>query len=254
MSLNIAQAAMQKLNMPDHVTTHWAQPSASAGALADFIALRLSQALDRKGRAVLSVSGGRSPVPMFEHLAQAKIDWQHVTLTLVDERQVAEDHPASNARLVRHHLLQGRASAARLMSMVGSELPTTDAAWQLRAGEVNQALHKLGPADVTVLGMGLDGHFASWFSQSPEFHAGLDPFESRACMTVHLPHPPEEAPFDRLSQTLAHLSKSALCILPMVGTDKLGVWMQACEAPSARWPVSAWLGMRSTPLLLWISP
>jgi 6-phosphogluconolactonase len=240
--------------MPDHVQIKWSEPSDSAQALAQSISQRLDQALTQRGRAVLSVSGGRSPVAMFECLAQADIDWHHVTVTLVDERQVAEDHPASNALLVRQHLLQDRAAAATFSSMVGPLLPTSAAAWQARADQVDQMLHALGPADVTILGMGLDGHFASWFSQAAEVEAGLDPSQLRACMAVHLPQPPIEAPFDRMSQTLAHLSRSGLYVLPITGAPKLKVWIQACAQPGFQWPISAWLSVKSAPFWLWITP
>jgi 6-phosphogluconolactonase len=133
-------------------------------------------------------------------------------------------------------------------------LPQGIGAWQDRANQISQTLQQVGPADVAVLGMGLDGHFASWFARSPDLCAGLDPQQAKACMAVRLIQPPAEAPFDRMSQTLAHLAKSALCVLPIVGEGKLKVWNQACRQAGPQWPVSAWLSMRSTPLLLWVTP
>jgi 6-phosphogluconolactonase len=51
----------------------------------------------RKGQAVLAVSGGTTPALFLRPLSQAKIDWARVTVTLVDERQVPEESPRSNA-------------------------------------------------------------------------------------------------------------------------------------------------------------
>ena len=74
---------------------------ASAAALAATVAQRLSAALARDGRAVLAVSGGKSPVPFFHALRSQPLDWSRVLITLVDERFVPPDHPDSNAALVR---------------------------------------------------------------------------------------------------------------------------------------------------------
>ncbi|MGB0689915.1 MAG: 6-phosphogluconolactonase, partial [Candidatus Puniceispirillum sp.] len=80
-----------------------------AGAV---IADDLSQAIAEKGSASLVVSGGSSPVPTFKTLATMPIDWAKVTITLVDDRDVPEDHADSNDLLVHTHLLQGHAAQA----------------------------------------------------------------------------------------------------------------------------------------------
>ncbi len=242
------------LHLPAHVHVVSMDADHSVQGLANHIAEQLREALHQRGRAVFSVSGGRSPMALFECLSRADLDWARVSVTLVDERQVSEDHPASNARLVRQHLLQDRAAAAQLVSMVGSQTPSQAAGWHDLAAQVSDRLLALGPADVTLLGMGMDGHFASWFSQAPEVAQGLNLDQNLACLAVHLPHPPPEAPFDRLSQTLAHLAKSRLCVLPITGAEKQHAWAQACANPGLQWPVSVWLSMTSTPLLLWITP
>jgi 6-phosphogluconolactonase/glucosamine-6-phosphate isomerase/deaminase len=84
-----------------------------ADELADWIAKRLCHIVDRQGQALLYVSGGSSPVPVFKRLSQLAVPWAQVTITLVDERVVPDAHPASNARLVQEHLLVGNAQWAR---------------------------------------------------------------------------------------------------------------------------------------------
>mgnify|MGYP006280360369 FL=1 len=244
---------------PAHVRVHHSSDAfVSVRDLALAIAGMLRAALVDKERAVLSVSGGTSPVPLFELLSQIDLDWSRVTVTLVDERQVSADHPASNTRLVKQHLLQQYAAAAQLLSFVDSGLPQTQVDWVACASRANDALLALGPADVTVLGMGLDGHFASIFPQALEREEALAPQQMRACMTIHLQPAPVQAPFDRISQTLAHICRSRHVILPVAGNEKLSVLQRALAHQRPDLPISALLSttapLSPSDLMLWIKP
>ena len=68
------------------------QAADASAALAQAVAADLAAAIDSRGRATLAVFGGRSPVPFFQALAQTALDWQRVTITLVDERVVPPEH------------------------------------------------------------------------------------------------------------------------------------------------------------------
>ena len=61
-----------------------ADAAAAAQAQAEAVAAALQQALAAKGRAVLAVSGGKSPIAFFEALSQIDLDWANVGITLVD--------------------------------------------------------------------------------------------------------------------------------------------------------------------------
>ena len=98
---------------PGKLQVHPAGSTAElAQQLARHIARRLREAITLRGHAVLAVSGGKSPVAMFEQLRQQTVAWSHVSVLLVDERCVPHDHADSNTALVRTHLLQGAAAAA----------------------------------------------------------------------------------------------------------------------------------------------
>lgn len=92
------------------VSVHHTNTEAASAQLAHDIAQRLADAIDVRGFAVLSVSGGKSPVALFEALRVIDIDWSRVRVTLVDERCVPRSHPDSNALLVQTHLLQDHAA------------------------------------------------------------------------------------------------------------------------------------------------
>ena len=54
--------------------------------LAAGIAADLAAAIEARGMASLVVSGGRSPVKLFERLRTLAIDWGRVCVALADER------------------------------------------------------------------------------------------------------------------------------------------------------------------------
>ena len=237
--------------LPASVALHSASADRLALAMAQDIAQHLRQALADRGQALLSVSGGQSPVAMFEMLRQQPLDWSRVRVTLVDERCVPASHPASNARLVRAHLLQGAASAAHFTPLVPQEHGPLPSATELAAA-ADQALQALGPADVLVLGMGADGHTASLFAGGLELAQALDLSCPQACLPMHLARPPENAPFARVTQTLAQLLRSRQLVLPVVGADKLATLGQALQARSKRLPISCVLHQAQAPVALWL--
>ncbi len=131
----------------------------AAKALADEIINVLNLAIAEKGKAVLAVSGGRTPAMVFQHLRQAALDWEKVSITLTDERWVPAGHPESNENLVRTHLLQENAAVAKFVPLYGGE--ATPMAGQAACEARLSALSL--PIDAVYLGMGPDGHFASLF-------------------------------------------------------------------------------------------
>ena len=117
-----------------------------AQRLARNVAASLRQALAGSEHATLAVSGGTTPQKFFEILSQQKLNWANVTITLVDERQVDESSPRSNAKLVKDALLKNCAAAAKFVALYQ-----------------NPAAADVANFDVVVLGMGNDGHTASFF-------------------------------------------------------------------------------------------
>ena len=99
-----------------------------AGELALTVSNALRGAIAERGAATLVVSGGRSPIAFFERLAQQELDWAKVTIGLADERWVPVSHPDSNEGLVRRHLMQGSAAAARLVGLYQSAASLDEAA------------------------------------------------------------------------------------------------------------------------------
>ncbi len=209
--------------------------------LAAGIAADLAAAIASRGVASLIVSGGRSPVRLFEHLRALTIDWSRVCVGLADERWVPPSDPASNEKLVRDVLLHERAAAAVFKGLKNDaatpELGAVDA-WQTFAGVPR-------PFDVVLLGMGDDGHTASLFPESPNLAAALDEHAAPACVGMLAPTPPRA----RLSLNLAALLDSRRIALLITGDSKWRTYGAAAgPGSSAQMPVRTVLRQRRVPV------
>ena len=168
--------------MPHHMHRFDNSP-ALAEALADRVASALAAAIAAKGEATLAVSGGSTPKAFFEALSTRVLDWAKVKVTLVDERFVPEDNPRSNHLLVKTHLLKNEATAAEFVPLYRPEATIEDAA--KTASGIVPGMRQ--PFDVAILGMGTDGHTASFFPGGDHLDAALDLSLPRRVMTMEAP-------------------------------------------------------------------
>lgn len=112
--------------------------------------------------ALLLLSGGNTPAPVYRALGETDLDWARVHVGLVDERWTSPGSDGSNARLIRETLLAGRAAAANFVPLV-DELDDPEET----ARRANDRLQTLGLApSAIVFGMGDDGHTASLFPRA----------------------------------------------------------------------------------------
>jgi 6-phosphogluconolactonase len=225
--------------------TRYADMDSLSRQVAGDIASRLARAIESRGLASLVVSGGRSPVKLFEQLRVQPLDWSRVCVALADERWVDATDAGSNEKLVRDVLLQDAASAARFLGLKNAA-PSPDlgavSAWETFARVPR-------PFDVTVLGMGDDGHTASLFPGSPNLRSALNPAAAAGCVGMWAP----SAPRARLSLNLSALLDSRRILLLINGEDKWRIYAAASGAGAIEdMPIRAVLRQeRTTVEVLW---
>jgi 6-phosphogluconolactonase len=203
-----------------------------AEALAQDLATRLRQRLASADTALLAVSGGNTPKLMFDHLSREDLAWDRVTITLVDERQVPISSDRSNARLVSEHLLKNKAAKAQFVPLFDNVA----------------AASALPPFDAVVLGMGDDGHTASFFPQGDNLAKALDPATAERIVTMRAP----DAGEPRLTFTLKTLLASPFIALHIEGDDKMKVLEKAeIPGPVAQMPIRAVLQATHPVTLYW---
>lgn len=203
-----------------------------AEAFAEWSASLLQEAVAAHGEATLIVSGGKTPELYFERLSHQAIDWSRVNVTLADERRVSENSPRSNAKLVREHLLQNRAAEARFTPLADNRLSPEQ---ELVAAQARIARLPL-PADLVVLGMGDNGHTASWFPGGDNLEAAINPGERALVLPMNAP----DAAEPRLTLTARVILRAQAIALHIEGEEKRAVLKKALgEGPTEELPIRA---------------
>jgi 6-phosphogluconolactonase len=215
---------------------------ALAKALARDVAAALSARLAVQVEAMIAVSGGTTPALFFDALSRADLDWSRVIVTLVDERWVPEDSPRSNAALVRQHLLVNNAAKARFIPLYNGEASPEAGRKALEAQFATLGLSLA----VAVLGMGEDGHTASFFPGGDHLANALAPPQGQMLETMGAPGAGEA----RITLTLPPLIQADLLAVHIQGDSKRETLAEALQTGSVEeMPVRAVL--RHNPKIYW---
>ncbi len=202
--------------------------AALMSGLAGQIAAELGAALRDRGGASLSVPGGTTPGPVFDHLSAADLNWSKVSVFLNDERWVNETNPRSNTRLLRERLFQGRAAAAHLVPLY-ADAPAPEDCLAALADGIRPHL----PIDVLLLGMGADMHTASLFPGADLLAFGL-----AAEAPLLLPMRAEAAGEPRITLTAPALTTARNIHVLITGTDKRAAIERAATLSPAEAPIA----------------
>jgi len=108
----------------------------------------------------LGLAGGSTPAATYRRLSEAPIGWDHVQTWLSDERWVPPDDERSNGRMAAETLTD-RVSVAFHRPPWREGMSPAESAAEYEAAL--RSIHRAGPPDLVLLGMGEDGHTASLF-------------------------------------------------------------------------------------------
>jgi len=237
--------AMTHLN----VTTHsFTDCHAQATALAERVAKRLRMSLNQRGHALLAVSGGSTPKDFFAALSKETLDWAHVKITLVDERWVPDTDERSNAKLVKSTLLQNEAKVASFVPLYTDAATPEDglAATTARIDALTL------PFDAVVLGMGDDGHTASFFPGGDRLAEALDLNGKSRVLPMRAP----DAGEPRITLTLPTLLETESLFLLVAGDKKRDLLADARLGLGAArdYPVRSVLDQQRVPVAVYWCP
>ena len=174
------------------------------------ISERLNSSIKRTGTASLVLSGGSSPIKIFEELSSIDLPWSKVQVTLVDDRLVEADNKDSNQNLILNYFLKNKAKVAHFFPL------TEDL--------ITKSNFFKKPFDVILLGMGEDGHFASLF---PDMIDDFDAFNSDAKFKIFKTESQGNPFLPRITMNLSLILNSEMIVLLVKGKSKLKVLDEA---------------------------
>ncbi len=184
------------------------------------------EAVAKRGRFALALSGGSTPARYFELLAGEDIPWQEVHVFWADERLVAPDSSDSNFHLARARLL------SRIPIPEGNVHPMAGGAsgpGEPEPAAAYEALlrgffgdHGFPAFDVIHLGLGGDGHTASLFPGQPALG-------ERTCWVLPVEYAKASPPVGRLTLTLPVINAAHLVFFLVSGPDKARLAREVME-------------------------
>ena len=169
------------------------------------ISAKLEDAINKSGTASLVVSGGSSPIKIFKDLSKIELPWSKVQITLVDDRLVEPQSENSNQRLLSEHFLKNKAKKSKF--------------FPLSEDLISYKKFKI-PFDVTLLGMGEDGHFASLF---PNMIGDKEGYSIDANHKIFKTSPQGNPFLPRITMNLSLIMSSELIILLVKGKAKQNI-------------------------------
>ena len=143
-------------------------------ALAEYFVARAGQAIERRGRFAVALSGGSSPKQLYELLAspayRERVAWEQTYFFFGDERNVPQTSPDSNYLMAKKALFDPLAIRPAQVFAVDTRLAPAEAAAQYAVDVEEFFGEKKARFDLVLLGLGDNAHTASLFPNTPVLH------------------------------------------------------------------------------------
>ena len=203
-------------------------------AAAEEFSNRADRAIKDHGRFCVALSGGSTPKALFSLLASGRFPdppWDKTFLFWGDERYVPSDAAESNFRMTKESLLAKVPIPAENVFRIKTEISPAD----LAAADYEQTLKtffNLKPGefprfDLTLNGIGVEGHTASLFPDSPALEE-----TTRLVLAPWI----EKFKMFRITLTLPVFNHAACVLFLAVGKEKAPILQEVFEKPSSGLP------------------
>jgi 6-phosphogluconolactonase len=203
------------------------------GAAEEF-SKRAVAAIKDHGRFCVALSGGSTPKSLFALLASGKFPafpWDRTFLFWGDERYVPSDAAESNYRMTRETLLSKVPIPAENVFRIKTEISPADQAAtdyeQTLKNFFNLKSGQFPRFDLTLNGVGTEGHTASLFPDSPALEE-----KTRLVVAPWI----EKFQMFRISLTLPVFNTAACVLFLAAGKEKAPILQEVFESPGRGLP------------------
>jgi len=173
----------------------------SKDLLDDFLFNKVSDLSKSDAFHSIILSGGSSPVSLYKKLGNSSLSFSNLQFVLSDDRRVPIDDSLSNEGMLNETI--GVVESFNLLS--------------LHSNEIEQRLNSIAGYELAILGMGLDGHFASIFPKMSNLEKALTALDAIEMVDDGYPEVP------RISMTLNEIDKAKEIILLINDEEKINL-------------------------------
>ena len=177
--------------------------------LNDYVIKQLIQTISDNAKAKIILSGGNTPQPIYEGFNNFGRLSEECSFILSDERRVSIKHKLSNEGMIRKNLKEYGDSQILSLHDPG----------------IREQLRETLSYDLSLLGMGHDGHFASIFPGMDSFEEALYSGDSLCMVNDGYPDVP------RITLTLNEMLKAKKTILLIADKKKLKLFKRVLCSP-----------------------
>lgn len=217
----------------------------------DWLVTHINAAIADHGSCAIGLSGGSTPKPIYMALGKrTDVDWEKVSIFLLDERYVSNDSNDSNQKMIIETLLANAPIPPDQVFFPDTTLPIDECVTDYTA-DVKTLWEDRLP-DITVLGMGDDGHIASLFPPLDLEETSDTHFALHTQTPLKDDGTPRFPILDRIGLTLNPIASAQSHIVLLQGEAKKVTWDAMLESSDdeKRWPLKRILEQEEVMVLL----
>lgn len=203
-----------------------------ADALSDTLVDILNIDFSSGAFASIALSGGSTPKKLLDEMSRKLgANKEMIYFALVDERFVPAGDSRSNEKMIRQQLGLEAHPASEFLSLCDENISAADTAHNAQKKLIED--DEL-PFDVVTLGMGTDGHTASFFPGGDNLQAATNPDAECLFMPMTAPGATET----RITMTLPPIVSAKNLFLHIEGDEKRQVYERALQdGPADEMPI-----------------